>query len=119
MGLKELLNMYEICVLTAFLSQPDFQYCNASVCRLALMLVDLRGEIFDTRISCSCCAGEYMGWGDRWMIITQLQFQGLSGSPAKLFPLSSGGVASVCRISAKMDLHSKVEQLPSLNKCQC
>lgn len=51
------------------------------------------------------------------MIITQLPFQGLLGSPGKSFPLSSGGVASVCRINAKMDLHRKVEQLIPFLDC--
>lgn len=43
MGLKELFKMYKICILTAFLSQPDFQYCGASV--RCSGLVDLEGEI--------------------------------------------------------------------------
>ena len=51
------------------------------------------------------------------MIITQLQFQGLWGSSGKALPVSSGGVASVCRINAKIDLQREERQLIHFIDC--
>lgn len=50
------------------------------------------------------------------MTITQLQFQGLWVPLANHY-LSSGGVASVYRMNAKMGLHRKVEQLIPFLDC--
>lgn len=49
------------------------------------------------------------GKEDRRLVATQLQ--GLLASPGKAFPLSSGGVTSVCRINPKTDLQRKIKQL--------
>lgn len=106
--LKWLLKMYKLCMLFAFLGQPDLQCCSASVHCLALMFADLRGETLNRGISRSCCE-RARGKEDRRLVATQLQ--GLLASPGKAFPLSSGGVTYVCRINPEMDLQRKIKQV--------
>lgn len=109
--------MYEICILTAFLSQADSQYWQCLSLLLRSHACGSERGNFWYRNLLQLLWKRVHRKEDRWMVITQLQFQGLLGSPGKSFPLSSGGVASVCRINAKMDLHRKVEQLIPFLDC--